>query len=269
LIAAFARAARVIGSYGQDGSAYLAAARRAASFVRDRMWNPETGTLLRRYRRGEASIEAYAEDYAYLIFGILELFRADPDPAWLEWAEVLERRQDQLFWDDVSGGWYSTTGKDAAVLLRMKEDYDGAEPTASSVSVLNLLVLSHLLEEPRWADRIERTFKYFASRLEQMGRGVPMMASALSAQLSGMRQIVIVGDESADGELSRRAGQQYLPFAVYLNLSRGRQEALASKLPFIASMTPVAGSPAAYVCRHFTCQAPVTAVADLERALGA
>ncbi len=269
MIAAFARAARVIGSYGQDGSAYLAAARRAASFVRDRMWNPETGTLLRRYRRGEASIEAYAEDYAYLIFGILELFQADPDPAWLEWAEVLERRQDQLFWDDVSGGWYSTTGKDAAVLLRMKEDYDGAEPTASSVSVLNLLVLSHLLEEPRWADRIERTFKYFASRLEQMGRGVPMMASALSAQLSGMRQIVIVGDESADGELSRRAGQQYLPFAVYLNLSRGRQEALASKLPFIASMTPVAGSPAAYVCRHFTCQAPVTAVADLERALGA
>ena len=76
------------------------------------------------------------------------------------------------------------------VLLRMKEDYDGAEPTASSISVLNLLVLSHLIEEPRWADRIERTFKYFATRLEQMGRGVPMMASALSAYLSGMRQVV-------------------------------------------------------------------------------
>ena len=124
----------------------------------------------------------------------------------------------------------------------MKEDYDGAEPTASSMSVLNLLVLSHLLEEPRWADRIERTFKYFGSRLEQMGRGVPMMASALSAHLSGMRQIVIVGDETGDGELSRRAGQQYLPFAVSLNLSRARQQALASKLPFIASMTPVDGA---------------------------
>ena len=84
-----------------------------------------------------------------------------------------------------------------------------------------------------------------------------------------MQQIVIVGDEAADGELSRRAGQQYLPFAVYLNLSRARQEALASKLPFIAAMTPVDGTPAAYVCRNFTCQAPVTAVADLERELGA
>jgi len=263
MIAAFARAARVVGSYGQDGSAYLAAARRAASFIRGRMWNGETGTLLRRYRRSEASIEAYAEDYAYLIFGVLELFQADPDPAWLEWAEVLERRQDQLFWDDVSGGWFSTTGKDAAVLLRMKEDYDGAEPTASSVSVLNLLVLSHLLEEPRWAGRIERTFKYFATRLEQMGRGVPMMASALSAHLSGMRQVVIVGDETGDGELSRRTGQQYLPFAVTLNLSRARQQALASKLPFIASMTPVAGAAAAYVCRRFTCHAPTTDVAEL------
>src|SRR6185369_7851407 len=98
-------------------------------------------TLLRRYRRGEASIDGYAEDYAYLVFGLLELFQADPDFAWLDWAVALERRQDELFWDEVSGGWFSTTGRDATVLLRMKEDYDGAEPTASSVSVHNLLVL--------------------------------------------------------------------------------------------------------------------------------
>jgi len=263
MLAAFARAVRVIGAYGQDVSAYLNAARRAASFLRDRMWNATSRTLLRRYRRGEASIEAYAEDYAYLIFGLLELFQVDPDPSWLEWAEVLERRQDELFWDDAAGGWFSTTGRDASVLLRMKEDYDGAEPTASSISVLNLLVLSHLLEEPRWTDRIERTLRYFATRLEQMGRGVPMMASALSVYLSGIRQVVIVGDEAGDGELARRVGHQYLPFAVSLNLTPARQAALASKLPFVAAMRPVDGSPAAYVCRNFTCHAPVTTVAQL------
>jgi uncharacterized protein len=263
MLAAFARAVRVIGAYGQDVSAYLNAARRTASFLRDRMWNGPSRTLLRRYRRGEASIEAYAEDYAYLIFGLLELFQVDPDPSWLEWAEVLERRQDELFWDDAAGGWFSTTGRDASVLLRMKEDYDGAEPTASSVSVLNLLVLSHLLEEPRWTDRIERTFKYFATRLEQMGRGVPMMASALSVHMSGIRQVVIVGDGAGDGELGRRLGQQYLPFAVLLNLTPAGQAALASKLPFVASMRPVDGLPAAYVCRNFTCHTPVTTVAQL------
>ena len=268
MIAAFARAARVIGAEGQESAPYLDAARRAATFIRSRMWNGETATLLRRYRRGEASIDAYAEDYAYLIFGLLELFQADPDVAWLEWAEALQRRQDELFWDEADGGWFSTTGRDATVLLRMKEDYDGAEPTASSVSVLNLLVLSHLVEEPLWADRIERTFKYFASRLEQMGRAVPMMAAALTTYLAGIRQVVVVGGDAAGGsDLGRSVGRRYLPFALLLNLSAARQQALASKLPFVASMRPVNGLPTAYVCRDFTCRAPVTTVADLDREL--
>jgi uncharacterized protein len=270
MIAAFARAARVVRAEGHDPTPYLHAARRAASFIRDRMWNGQTATLLRRYRRGEASIDAYAEDYAYLIFGLLELFQADPDADWLEWAQILQRRQDELFWDDVDGGWFSTTGRDATVLLRMKEDYDGAEPTASSMSVLNLLVLSHLVEVPEvshWADRIERTFRYFGSRLEQMGRGVPMMAAALSTYLAGMRQVVVVGDQDGSGDLSRSVGQRYLPFVLSLNLSAARQQALASRLPFLAAMHPVGGSPAAYVCRDFTCHAPVTTVVDLEREL--
>jgi uncharacterized protein YyaL (SSP411 family) len=266
MIAAFARAARLVGAYGNDASEYLTAARRAASFLRERMWNPATRTLLRRYRRGEASIEAYAEDYAYLTFGLLELFQSDPDPVWLDWAVALERRQDELFWDDAGGGWFSTTGRDTTVLLRMKEDYDGAEPTASSVSVLNLLTLSHLLEDGRWADRIERTFKCFATRLEQMGRGVPMMAAALSTYLSGMRQIVIVGEGPAAAELSRSAGRRYLPFAVTLSVSSAQQQALGEKLPFVAAMRPVDGA-AAYVCRDFTCRAPVKSVAELEREL--
>ena len=149
MIAAFARMARVLRGLGADGRAagepYLEAARRAAAFIRERMWNAASGTLLRRYRDGHAEIDGYAEDYAYLIFGLLELFQADADPAWLEWAIALQRRQDELFWDEADGGWFSTTGRDPSVLLRMKEDYDGAEPTASSVSVLNLLVLSHLV----------------------------------------------------------------------------------------------------------------------------
>ena len=267
MIAAFARAARVVRAGGQDDAPYRDAARRAAAFIRDRMWNAQTATLLRRYRRGEASIEAYAEDYAYLIFGVLELFQADPDPAWLEWAEALQRRQDDLFWDDAAGGWFSTTGRDGSVLLRMKEDYDGAEPTASSMSVLNLLVLSHLIEDSRWADRIERTFKYFASRLEQMGRGVPMMAAALSTYLAGMRQVVVVGDDAGSSDLTRSVGQRFLPFALLLNLPAARQQALAAKLPFVGSMRAVDGSPAAYVCRDFTCRGPVTTVVDLEREL--
>jgi uncharacterized protein YyaL (SSP411 family) len=152
MIAAFARAARVI----TGPTTYLADARRAAEFLRTQLWNPATRTLLRRYRKGEAGVDAYAEDYAYLIFGLLELFQADGDPQWLDWAVDLQERQDELFWDPIEGGWFSTTGRDRSVLLRLKEDYDGAEPAASSVSVMNLLVLAHLGWTSREAAAIRR-----------------------------------------------------------------------------------------------------------------
>jgi len=263
MIAGFARAARVVA----DGAPYLAAAKRAATFIHDRMWDGASRTLLRRYRRGQASIEAYAEDYAYLIYGVLELFQAEPDERWLEWAQTLQRRQDELFWDDKDGAWFSTTGRDANVLLRMKEDYDGAEPTASAVSVFNLLTLSHLVENPVWAGRIEQTFRYFGSRIEQMGRAVPMMAAALGAQTAGIRQVVLVSDEGAGHDLQALVARTYMPFAVTLNLSADRRAALAHALPFVAAMRPVNGRPAAYVCRDFTCRAPVTTEADLKREL--
>ena len=179
------------------------------------MWNAQSGVLLRRYRDGHAEIDGYAEDYAYVIFGLLELFQSDPQPMWLEWAIALQHRQDALFWDESAGGWFSTTGTDASVLLRMKEDYDGAEPTASSVSVLNLLTLSHLVADAQWSSRIERTLKLFATRLEQMGRGVPMMAAALSQYTAGVQQIVIA-EGSGDDALDRFVALRYLPFAIQL-----------------------------------------------------
>ena len=262
MIAAFARASRVVA----DGAGYLHAARRAASFLHDRLWNDETATLLRRYRRGEASIEAYAEDYAYLIYGLLELFQADPDVRWLEWAQTLQRRQNELFWDAEAGGWFSTTGQDPHVLLRMKEDYDGAEPTPSAVSVFNLLTLSHLMDEPTWPEQIEKTFRYFGSRVEQIGRAVPMIAAALATSIAGIQQVVVVGP-ARDGELSDALRQRYLPFTIVLALTPDQQSALAAKLPFIAAMRGVDGRPAAYVCRDFTCHAPVTDRAALEAEL--
>jgi uncharacterized protein len=282
MIAAFARMARVLRGHGGDtgagrteGEQFLLAARRSAAFIRERMWSAKDRTLLRRYRDGHAEIDGYAEDYADLTFGLLELFQADADPIWLEWAIALQERQDELFWDESSGGWFSTTGHDPSVLLRLKEDYDGAEPTASSVSVMNLLLLSHLVDDARWPDRIERTLKLFGKRLEQVGRGVPMMAAALSTYHAGLQQIVIAEGQqvetaagAAGGELTRFIAQQYLPFAITLSVTPDRQRALAGSLPFIAGMRHVNGRSAAYVCRHFACRQPVTTVDALRRELG-
>src|SRR5205823_13834275 len=143
----------------------------------------------------------------------------------------------------------------------MKEDYDGAEPTASSISVMNLLVLSHLVEDDKasqtWTDRIERTLRLFAARLDQVGRGVPMMAAALSTYLAGFQQVVVVGNQGRD-RLDHSLARQFAPFAVTLSVSDDRRESLARALPFTAAMKPVGGRAAAYVCRAFACHAPVT-----------
>ena len=259
MIGAFARAART------------GAARRAALFVWKHLWNPETRTLLRRYRRGDAAVEGYAEDYAYLIFGLLELFQADADPRWLEWALMLQHRQDELFADPVEGGWFSTTGRDESVLLRLKEDYDGAEPSATSVSVLNLLTLSHLTSDAGFEQSIERGLGMFASRIEQGARTVPMMMAALSAYRAGLSQVVVVGDPAAPatGALRAAVSRRYLPFAVTIPLVPEHAAALTRLLPWTDAMARRLETPAAYVCRNFTCLTPAISVDELTTQLSA
>jgi uncharacterized protein YyaL (SSP411 family) len=264
MIAAFARAARTID--GADG--YLADAQRAARFLRTTMWRPAERTLLRRYRKGEAGIEGYAEDYAYLIFGLLELFQADGDPAWLEWAIDLQRRQDDLFWDEHGGGWFSTTGGDASVLLRMKEDYDGAEPAASSVSLLNLLVLAHFADAgegsaPRFSDRLERTLTTFAGRVAPLGRAVPMLLAALSTYHAGVTQIVTVGEPPEAEPFQAVLRRHYLPNALALPIVGPHAEALARTLAWTRTLAE-GPRPAAYLCRNFTCERPARSADELE-----
>jgi hypothetical protein len=263
MIAAFARVGRTV----EGAEDFLDDAARAARFVRRHLWNPQSGTLLRRYRQGDADVDGYAEDYAYLIFGLLELFQAGGDPEWLEWALQLQERQDALFWDPVDGGWFSTTGTDPSVLLRLKEDYDGAEPAASSVSVLNLETLAHLFGDDahRYDARIRQTLGAFASRAGQMGRSVPMMLAALSTYHAGMPQVVIVGDPQAEDtrQMQNVVRATYRPTAIVLTVLPQHRETLARLLPWIASMKGVDGRATAYVCRDFTCQAPAVSPEQL------
>ena len=267
MIAAFARASRVLGggALGQDNNenptaAHLQSATAAASFMRDTMWNADTRTLLRRYRAGRAAIDGYAEDYACLIFGVLELFQASGDPKWLSWARELQARQDELFWDAEGGGWFSTTGADPSVLVRMKEDYDGAEPAPSSVSAMNLLTLAHLTGERACTDRAMEAIASFGGRLEEQGRAVPLMAAALSMSIAEGEQIVILGprDAEATTALWTAAHKRYRPFAVVTRIDPADQAALAGQMPWIAQMKMIDGKPTVYVCRGFACDAPST-----------
>jgi uncharacterized protein YyaL (SSP411 family) len=258
MIAAFARAARVL-SGGPIAASFLSAARRAAQFIRGTLWDQQRREVLRRYRDGEAAIPGYAEDYAFLVFGLLELFQADGDVAWLDWAIELQQALDERFWDEEEAGWFSTTGSDPTVLLRLKEDYDGAEPSASAVSVMNLITLTHLLPSQDGQRRIERTLARLGPRAGDTARAVPMLLCGLSAWHAGVSQIVVVGEPAAAGmrAMKHELAARYLPFAIEIPVSPGAAQArLGGRLEFVAAMA-AAGDASVYVCRDFTCEQPV------------
>ncbi len=194
------------------------------------------------------------------MFGLLELFQATSDPEWLAWARDLQARMDELFWDPVGGGWFSTTGADPSVLLRMKEDYDGAEPAPSSVAALNCLTLAHLTGARAYTDRATAAIASFGGRLEDMGRAVPFMAAALETAVAGGEQIVIVGHRGDEGTRAMwlAANRAYRPFAVMTTFDPSEQQALAAQMPWVAEMKMIDDKATAYVCRGFTCEAPTT-----------
>jgi uncharacterized protein YyaL (SSP411 family) len=285
MIAAFARAARVLdGVEGTEEAvvSYRRSAERAAAFVRRALWQEDSRTLLRRYRAGNAAIEAYTEDYACLIWGLLELFEATGAAEWLEWAIALQTRQDELFWDEGDGGWFSTTGRDPSVLLRLKEEYDGAEPAASSLAVRNVLHLAHLTGDSGLLEKGERTMARFGPRIGSAGRAVPFMLTNLSVWHAGPKQtqIILIGPREREDTRALRSvlTSTYLPFATVIPVdvdpagagggAGERQAALARLMPWIGAMGLVDGRAAAYVCRNFTCERPVTdpeALADTIR----
>ena len=184
----------------------------------------------------------------------------------------LQGRQDRLFWDDQDGGWFSTTGRDPSVLWRMKEDHDGAEPSASAVSALNLLALVHLVGDTAgWSERIDRTLGRFGPDLGEHARALPMLMAALAVRHATIQQVVIVGPADRDDTraLRRVVAGRYLPFILSVPVEPGpAQERLARTLPFVGAMRMEGERATAYVCRGFTCDRPVTEPRALEAALG-
>src|SRR5436305_8651380 len=261
MISACARGAQVL-----DEPRYLESATRAAKFLRANLYDAKSKLLFRNYRESRSDIEGFADDYAFVIQGLLDLYEASFDIEWLKFAIQLQETQDRLFFDDKNGGYFSNSGKDESVFLRMKDDNDGAEPAASSVAALNLLRLSQIRDDKQMAERTRKTIDAFATTLSHFPSAMPQMLVALDYSLSKPRQIVIAGKKDAPETkaLLREVHRHFLPKTI-LVLADGAegQKFLGEKNETIRAMSLVKGKPAAYVCENFTCKAPVTDEAHL------
>jgi uncharacterized protein YyaL (SSP411 family) len=254
MISAFAQGYQVL-----DDPQYLAAATKSARFIRTKLYAADTGRLLRRYRAGEAAIDGFADDYAFLIQGLLDLYEASFDIRDLSWAYDLQKKQNELFWDESGHGYFSTTGHDPSVLLRQKEDYDGAEPSPNSVAALNLLRLAQMLDEKPFQAMAEKTLGAFGARLEQSPSTMPLLLSALDFSLAKPKQIVIAGQPSAPDTraMLRAVHARFLPDKIVLLADGAEGQAfLGQHLEFIREVKPVDGKTAAYVCEDYACQLP-------------
>ncbi|MEQ1896507.1 MAG: thioredoxin domain-containing protein [Vicinamibacterales bacterium] len=260
MVAAFARAGRTLPGRGAH---WRDVAVRAAEFLVGTMWDDTRQVLRRRFRAGDVAIDGFAEDYACTVWGLLELFQTTGTPRWLEWALRLQARMDALF-SDGAGGWYATSGADTSVLVRMREDHDGAEPSATSVTAGNLLTLAHLTGDDATARAAGHAIGVFSAALAQAPRAVPMMLAALSTFHAGVTQVVVAGPRGrADTEalLDVLAGT-YLPAGVQIPCDPSEQ-GLVELLPWLAPLAAGDGAATAFVCRGFTCERPTSDPASL------
>ena len=256
MISAYARAAQVL-----DEARYLEIATRAANFLKASLYDPSCKILYRNYREGRSDIEGFADDYAFVIQGLLDLYEASFDVEWLKLATELQETQNRLFYDEKNGGYFSTSGNDQSVFFRIKDDNDGAEPAASSVTALNLLRLSQIRNDRSMSERARKTIDAFATTLSHFPSAMPQMLVALDYLLTKPRQIVIAGKKDAPETkaLLKEVHRHFLPKAILMMVDGSEgQKYLGQKNEAIRAMSPVDGKPAAYVCENFTCKAPVT-----------
>ena len=259
--------ALALGGRSLDEPAYTEAAQKAADFVLKRMTTADGG-LFHRYRDGEAGIAGHADDYAFLVDGLLELYRTTFDPRWLEKAIELQERMIADFWDSEGGGFFLSGAEATGELpVRPRELFDGATPSANSVALTNLLTLARLTGEASWETRADALIRAFAGVLERQPSAFAHFLMGADWVLHPTREIVLDGpaDAPETREMIDVVHRAFLPEAAVLLRTPETAEALARLAPFVAGLPGTENGAAAYLCSGFACEQPVTDPAILAR----
>ncbi len=265
MIAALSKGAQAL-----EEPSFAEAAGRAVAFLEKKLVRAD-GRLLARYRDGEAAHPAYLDDYAFLCWGLLELYEATFAVRHLDRALQLAREMERLFWDEGEGGFYFTGNDGEKLLARTKEIYDGATPSGNSVAAWVLARLGRMTAQPELERRAEAIVRAFSGTTAKVPSVHTQLLAALDFMVGPTREIVIAGDpaEPAARSMIQAVRRRFLPRQVLLVKTPEEAAALEALAPFVKEQRPAGGKPTAYFCENYACQAPVTSVAELERALDA
>ncbi|XP_031122676.1 spermatogenesis-associated protein 20 isoform X1 [Ipomoea triloba] len=281
VISSFARASKILKGepegtnfyfpvVGTQPKEYMEVAEKAALFIRKNLYNQQTRRLQHSFRNGPSKAPGFLDDYAFLISGLLDLYEFGGSIFWLSWALELQDMQDELFLDKEGGGYFNTPGEDPSVLLRVKEDYDGAEPSGNSVSVINLVRLASMVaggKSEHYRDTAQHVLAVFEKRLEGTALALPLMCLAADMLAAPSRkQVVIVGPKGCDDfeDLIAAAHAAYDPNKTVIHIDpsdveeTGFWEDMNANIASMAKSNSAADKSVALVCQNFTCSPPIS-----------
>ncbi len=251
MLGAIARAYAVLGD-----AQYRQAAEMNLAFLQSHLWDAKTKTLYHRWRDSQRDNVQLLDAYAYLLSGVLDLYEATLDPKHLQFAIDLAESMVARFYDPKEGGFYESAADSKDLIMRTKEDYDGAEPSGNSVAALALLKLAAITDNKQFKDVAEKTIQHFSQRLQEFPQAVPHMLLALDFLLHEPRRAVLVGN---DDKLLHTIHSVYQPNKVVLS-NTGPVEEFAKTLP-------TKNAPVVFLCTGNACQPPTKDVATLKRLL--
>jgi len=261
MIAALAKGAQAF-----DEPEYAEAACRAADFIIGNIRKPD-GRLLHRYRDGRAGVEANLDDYAFLVWGLIELYEAIFKTKYLKVALELTGDMVRHFWDEDGGGFYLTPDDGESLFVRKKEIYDGAIPSGNSVAMLNLLRLGRMTATSDLEEKAARIGSAFSRSVKQLPSAHTQLMVALDFGIGPCYEVVIVGKAQAEDTMAmvKALRTRFLPNkVVLLNHGERRSPEIAKLAEFTKNQLSIDGRATAYVCMNYNCKLPTT---DIDKML--
>jgi uncharacterized protein YyaL (SSP411 family) len=264
MIAALAKGAQVF-----NEPRYATAVDRAADFILNNLTTPD-GRLIHRYRDGQAALSAHIDDYAFLIYAMLELYEITFDVSYIHRALEMNRDLFNHFWDDNSGGFYFTADDSEGLLLRQKEIYDGAIPSGNSVAMLNLIRLGRLTANSDFERKASMIGQAFSGNVWQSPSAYTQLMVALDFALGPSYEVVIAGDSQADDtrEMLGAIRGRFIPNKVIiLRPTEQRSPEIDNIAPFIRNHSSINGQATAYICSNYDCKLPTSDIDTMLRLL--
>jgi hypothetical protein len=233
---------------------WVQVAEKAFNFIQENLV-AKNGKFLRSYREGASDVEAFADDYSTMIAATIELYQSTFNTKYLTIAEKLQNQQIDLFWDNDATGFFMTQLRDHSVLVRMKPDYDGAEPSANSLAALNLIKLGRYLNNTIFVSKAELILKLYSFRFSRMGEAMPQMLVALDEFLTVPQYGVLTGIENTE-EFLKEIRRYYSPARQWVRISNEEQHRFwVQKFAYMKDMKPEETK--LYLCDSFRCQKPI------------